>query len=83
MTDKIEQLKTALRNELKKELSDETVKVTFTLNSYGFYTQIEGRTAESLRDENVSMRNLRGEWIKQYYLQHINKLKPKEDDTKR
>ena len=41
MTDKIEELKTALRNELKKVLSDETVKVTFTLNSYGFYTQIE------------------------------------------
>ena len=32
MTDKIEELKTALRNELKKELSNETVKVTFTLN---------------------------------------------------
>ena len=64
MTDKIEELKTALRNELKKELSDETVKVTFTLNSYGFYTQIEERTAESLKDENVSMRNLKGEWIK-------------------
>ena len=64
MTDKIEELKTALRNELKKVLSDETVKVTFTLNSYGFYTQIEQRPAESLRDENVSMRNLKGEWIK-------------------
>tara|TARA_R110002153_G_C13262011_1_gene492507 strand:+ start:892 stop:1086 length:195 start_codon:yes stop_codon:yes gene_type:complete len=64
MTDKIQELKTALQNELKKELSSETVKVTLTLNSYGFYTQIEERTAESLKNDNVSMRNLKGEWIK-------------------
>ena len=63
MTDKIEELKTALRNELKKELSDETVRVTLTLNSYGFFTQIEERTAESLRDELVTMRNIKGELI--------------------
>ena len=67
MTDKIEELKTALRRELKKELSNETVKVTLTLNSCGFYTQIEERTAESLKTDTVSMRNLNGEWIKQYY----------------
>ena len=64
MTDKIQELKTALQNELKKELSNETVKVTLTLNSYGFYTQIEERTAESLKTDNVSMRNIKGEWIK-------------------
>jgi|TARA_B110000908_G_C10150208_1_gene400969 hypothetical protein len=64
MTDKIQELKTALQNELKKELSSETVKVTLTLNSYGFYTQIEERTAESLKTDNVSMRNIKGEWIK-------------------
>ena len=64
MTNKIQELKTALQNELKKELSNETVKVTLTLNSYGFYTQIEERTAESLKTDNVSMRNLKGEWIK-------------------
>ena len=64
MNDKIEQLKNDLRDELKKELSDETVKVTLTLNSYGFFTQIEERTAESLRDENISMKNLKGECVK-------------------
>lgn len=63
MTSKIQELKTALQNELKKELSNETVKVTLTLNSYGFYTQIEERTAESLKTDNVSMRNLNGKWI--------------------
>ena len=71
MTNKIQALKTALQNELKKELSNETVKVTLTLNSYGFYTQIEERTAESLKTDNVSMRNLKGEWIKKYYLQRV------------
>lgn len=64
MTDKIEELKTQLKRELKKELSNETVKVTLTLNSYGFYTQIEERTAYSLKTDNVSMRNIKGEWIK-------------------
>ena len=64
MTNKIQELKTALQNELKKELSNETVKVTLTLNSYGFYTQIEERTAESLKTDNVNMRNLNGKWIK-------------------
>jgi len=64
MNDKIEELKTALRNELKKELSDETVKVTFTLNSYGFYTEIQERTAESLKDEGITMKNLKGDWVK-------------------
>jgi len=64
MNDKIEELKTALRNELIKELSDETVKVTLILNSCGFYTKVEERTAGGLRDENVNMQNLKGEWIK-------------------
>ena len=63
MTDKIEELKTALKNELRKELSNETVKVTLTLNSYGFYTQVQERTSESLKLEGISMRNLKGDWI--------------------
>ena len=63
MNDKIEKLKADLSKELKKELSDNTVKVTLTLNSYGFYTQIKERTAQSLRNENISMRNIKGQWI--------------------
>ena len=64
MTEKIEQLKEELCREFRKECSDITVKVTFTINAYGgFYTQIEERTSEGLKLEGISMRNLKGEWI--------------------
>ncbi len=36
MTDKIKELKTALRNELKKELREEKVRMNFNLTSKGF-----------------------------------------------
>ena len=64
MTGKIDRIKAELREALKEELSGETVKVTFTLNSYGFYTQIEERSAESLELHGESMRNIHGNWIK-------------------
>ena len=64
MSYKIEELKRELRKAYQEELTDLTVCVKLTLNSYGFYTQIEERTADSLKDEGISMRNLKREWIK-------------------
>ena len=64
MNKKIERLKTELREAYKEESSDETVKVTLTLNSYGFFTQTEERSLDSLKDQGVNMRNLKGDWIK-------------------
>ena len=60
---KIEELKEALRDELIKKVSNNTVKVTLTLNSSGFFTEIEERTAKSLKDDCISMQNIKGEWI--------------------
>ena len=64
MTDKVKRLKNELREALIEAYSDETVWVTLTLNAYGFYTQVEERTAESLKEEGISMRNISKEWIK-------------------
>ena len=64
MTDKVKRLKQELRTALIEAYGDETVSVHLTLNSYGFYTQTNERTAESLKSEGISMRNLKGEWIK-------------------
>ena len=63
MNKEIENLKAELEKACKEHLSDETVKVTFELNSYGFYTRIEERSADSLKHDGVSMKNLKGNWI--------------------
>lgn len=64
MTDKVKRLKNELRDALIEAYSNETVCVNLTLNAYGFYTQVEERTAESLKNEGISMRNISKEWIK-------------------
>ena len=64
MTDKVKKLKAELRTALIEAYGDETTSVTLTLNGYGFYTQTSERTAESLKEEGLSMRNIKGQWIK-------------------
>jgi len=64
MTDKVKKLKAELRIALIEAYGDETTSVTLTLNGYGFYTQTSERTAESLKEEGISMRNINGKWIK-------------------
>ena len=64
MTDKVKKLKAELRTALIEAYGDETTSVTLTLNGYGFYTQTSERTAESLKEEGISMRNIKGQWIK-------------------
>ena len=64
MTDKVERLKDELQAALIEACGDKTTNVMLTLNSYGFYTQISERTAESLKEEGINMRNIKGQWIK-------------------
>lgn len=64
MTDKVKRLKNELREALIEAYSDENVCIRLTLNAYGFYTEVEERTAESLKEEGISMRNISKEWIK-------------------
>jgi hypothetical protein len=64
MTDKVKKLKAELRTALIEAYGDETTSVTLILNGYGFYTQTSERTAESLKNEGISMRNINKEWIK-------------------
>lgn len=42
---------------------DETVGASFFLNANGWNTSIEERSADSLRNEGISMRNLKGDFI--------------------
>ena len=64
MTDKVKKLKAELRTALIEAYGDETTSITLTLNGYGFYTQTSERTAESLSEEGISMRNINKQWIK-------------------
>jgi hypothetical protein len=61
---KIEQKLNELRELCQSGLSKETIHVSFNLNSYGWNTEIQERTAKSLKDEGISMKNIKGEWIK-------------------
>lgn len=63
MTCKVERLKAELRNALIEAYSDETICVRLELNGYGFFTQVEERTAESLKEGRMSMRNISGKFI--------------------
>ena len=44
--------------------SNETVHISFHLNSYGWNTEIRERSAESLKNEGISMQNIKGKFIK-------------------
>ena len=44
--------------------SSETTLISFELNAYGWNTKIQERTADSLKSEGISMKNLKGEFIK-------------------
>ena len=63
MTDKVKKTKNELREALIEAYSDETVCIRLTLNAYGFYTEVEERTAESLKEEGISVRNISKKWI--------------------
>ena len=43
--------------------SQETVHISFNLNSEGWNIDIQQRSAQSLRDDGISMRNIKGDFI--------------------
>ncbi len=64
MNKKINELAEQLRQEIIKESSDRTVFVSLNINFQGCNFEIEQRTPYSLKMEGISMRNLKGVFIK-------------------
>lgn len=62
--DKVEQKIKELQEVLKKELSDETICVELFFNCQGYKLSINERTSEQLKANGISMRNLKGEFIR-------------------
>lgn len=62
--EKIEQKLKELRELCQFGSTEDTVHIQFNLNSYGWKTEIRKRSAESLKEEGISMKNIKGEWIK-------------------
>lgn len=62
--EQIEQKLKELRELCQLGASKETVHISFHLNSYGWNTEIQERTAESLKNEGITMRNLKGDFVK-------------------
>ena len=62
--EKIEQKLKELRDLCVFGASNETASVSFFLNSEGWNTEIQKRSADSLKRDGISMRNIKGEWIK-------------------
>lgn len=52
-----------LRTALKENCTPNTVRVTVTFTAEGFSIEHENRTAESLKRDSISMRNMKGEFI--------------------
>lgn len=44
--------------------SKETASITFFINSDGWNTEIQERSADSLKNDGISMKNIKGDWIK-------------------
>lgn len=49
---------------LKEELSEETVSFNLFVNSEGAQIEYSERTAESLIQDGISMKNIRGDFIR-------------------
>ncbi len=64
ITDEIQNKLEELRELLILLNNKETVGVTFFLNSNGWNTEIQDRSSDSLKNEGISMRNIKGDFIK-------------------
>jgi hypothetical protein len=53
-----------LRELLQAETHEHCVSVTFTFTSQGYTVETSMRSPGGLKRDGVSMRNLRGEWVK-------------------
>lgn len=50
---------------IKAEAAADVTSVTLFFNCEGVETQTTTRSAQSLKDNGIAMRNIRGEWIKE------------------
>ena len=60
---KTDELIAALEQHLKATLPESCVSAQVFFNSHGFEFEYTTRSAESLKAEGISMRNLRGDFI--------------------
>ena len=63
-SEKLAQALNALRDVLNEEAHEDCVAVRVFFNSYGYEIEYKTRTPESLKRDGISMRNLRGDFIK-------------------
>ena len=64
MSEQLAQALKQLRDVLQAEAHDHCVAVRVLFNSQGYEIEHQTRTPGSLQRDGVSMRNLRGEWVK-------------------
>lgn len=64
MKEKLAQALKNLRDVLQEEAHEYCVGVNVFFNSEGYEIERRTRTPGSLKRDGVSMRNLRGEWVK-------------------
>ncbi len=64
ITEQLAQALKNLRDVLEAEAHDHCIGVNVFFNSEGYEIEHRTRTPRSLRRDGVSMRNLRGEWVK-------------------
>lgn len=64
MTPNIQTLINLLVDAIRKETSDKTVSFRLFVNSQEVVTEFSERFPEQLKEEGISMKNLRGEFIK-------------------
>lgn len=66
MTEQLAQALKNLRDVLQTEAHEHCVGVNVFFNSEGYEIEYRTRTPGSLTRDGISMRNLRGEWVKKH-----------------
>lgn len=64
MTTKINEKLEELKEVIKQELDDRVVYVKIFINAQGIDMNVYHRTPEELKREGISMRNIKGDFIK-------------------
>jgi DNA-binding IscR family transcriptional regulator len=63
MTKKLQDAINALKEIAKEELSTNTTSVKIFINCQGVSFKVQERTAEELKRDGISMRNIQGDFI--------------------
>jgi hypothetical protein len=64
MTTKINEKLEELKEVIKQELNDNVTSVNISINAQGIDMSVYHRTPEELKREGISMRNIKGDFIK-------------------